>query len=795
MTDAPDIADAVAPPETPALMRPPVGVPTRLDRWLAWGLAALTVAVVWGTQRPVGYVRDEGYYFTAASDYEGWFVELGKDISAHNWAQPFRDEVIRRYWSYNHEHPALDKTLFALSHLVFHRNLHWLDDSTAFRLPAFVIAGLLAWALFWLARPAGRAAGVFAPLLFFAVPRHFFHAHLAAFDLPVVASWMVFLLFYSRSIETGRGAWKAGLFFGLALATKHNALFLPFILLPHWILSERSALWRDGVRGFWRRIPRAWSWMILLGPVVLYLHWPYLWHHPIDGVNEWLSFHFHHVNYSWQYFGTVLREPPFPVLYPLALEALTVPAATLVLLALAVLLLAARMLGAFVGPLRRVVGEATGIEWLVAIGAAVAIGPFMLTTTPIFGGVKHWMAGPALLCVSAAEVVVLLGRALWPARSRLMIPALAALVLLPGAQAVAHFHPYGTSAYNEIAGGGSGGAALGMQRQYWSNNVTAVLPWLNAHAPRGARVFFHEVNSESFHAYQENGWLRRDISYAWSPRDLDDRRLSVSPGISRSGVRNLDGVRYSHARADVHHRRGASDRRVRAAVRVYAALTDAATIACQAPQACSSRPCPEDGRAQGGRATHPGLVPEPDALFDPAACGGGGKSRTGAARRGHAGVRYPGGAGEADAVSRRGGAAGRRRRDPAHRRIDHRLRARGRHAVRDDGRAGREWLGGHRAQPRQDARTSDPRAGRHSHPANRDGARQDRREGRDTAGGWSASHREAHTGHAGHWCDDRPQHGGGQFDPRHDVGSRSGDHPSGVRRRIEGARRACACRG
>jgi hypothetical protein len=129
------------------------------------------------------------------------------------------------------------------------------------------------------------------------------------------------------------------------------------------------------------------------------------------------------------------------------------------------------------------------------------------------------MAGPALLCVPAAELIVLFGRAVWPARAATAALILATLVLIPGAQATAHFHPYGTSAYNEIAGGAAGGAALGMQRQYWSNNVTAVLPWINEHTPRGARVYFHEVNWESYRAYQENGQLRRDIGYARDPRD------------------------------------------------------------------------------------------------------------------------------------------------------------------------------------------------------------------------------------------------------------------------------------
>ena len=60
-----------------------------------------------------------------------------------------------------------------------------------------------------------------------------------------------------------------------------------------------------------------------------------------------------------------------------------------------------------------------------------------------------------------------------------------------------------------------------MQRQFWSNNVTGVLPWINAHAPRGARLYLHEVNGYSFRDYQRNGMLRADLRPAGGPADAD----------------------------------------------------------------------------------------------------------------------------------------------------------------------------------------------------------------------------------------------------------------------------------
>ena len=93
--------------------------------------------------------------------------------------------------------------------------------------------------------------------------------------------------------------------------------------------------------------------------------------------------------------------------------------------------------------------------------------------------------------------------------------------LFPGIWQIAHVHPYGTSAYGELAGDIPGAATLGMQRQYWSNNVTGVLPWLNAHCPPGrARLLPRGQRRELPHV-RGMGMLREDIRYAPWPEQAD----------------------------------------------------------------------------------------------------------------------------------------------------------------------------------------------------------------------------------------------------------------------------------
>src|SRR5205807_5013490 len=371
-----------------------------------------------------------------------------------------------------------------VSHLIFTTWLRVLPDALAWRLPAFAFAGLLSYWLCLLGLSRSRAAGVLAPLLFWCAERTFFYGHLACFDVPICAMWAGVGLAWLR----GTGPRLAATY-GLALAVTHHAWFLPPVLLVHALLLPR-----DQRTAGLRKLP-----WLLLSPAVLFVFWPLLWHDPLRHLRDWIAFHTHHVHYAWWYFGQVLRAPPFPAEYPLVLDAMVLPLPTVALLAAAGISLLAGF-----APRRL---ESQRLLELGLAGAALL--PFLLRTTPIFGGIKHWLAFVALLAPEAAHLLAgaagLASQAGLPRARALGIAAAAAL--LPGLWQIAHVHPYGTSAYGELAGGVPGAASLGMQRQYWSNNVTAVLPWLNEHVPRGGRVHFHEVNHESYRTYQLMGLL------------------------------------------------------------------------------------------------------------------------------------------------------------------------------------------------------------------------------------------------------------------------------------------------
>lgn len=557
--------------------------PSSTDRRIALGLGLLTFVVLWATERPVGFVRDESVYFAAAEQFSRWWTLL-----FHHPASALSDGVITQLFDFNHEHPMLMKSLFGWSHALFHGLLGWVRPAAGFRLPAFAVAALIpallhAWgSVLW-----GRRAGLFAALSFFVVPRHFFHAHLACFDMPVAAMWLLVVYLFWRAQEELRFAPWTGLAFGLALATKHNAFFLPLVLAPFGVaaayrvgnedgrrvlrrMAQAAVLFvayvelllvvngRDALVTSWqllspqtfgvvalvgaltalsfelrRRDPRAFLRLAplvamgLIGPAVFYVHWPWLWYHPVDRLAWYFDFHATHVHYAWTYFNDVLRAPPFPLPYVLVITALTLPVSLLLPMGVGLLRTGLRTVGDLVPALARRVGSGGEVEWLLGVNALFSIVLISLPDVPHFGGVKHWLPSMPFLCLLAgrefdrAASGLSAALRLAPRRASLASVGLGAVVLLPALTLTVHVHPYGTSAYGELAGGIPGAASLGLQRQYWSNNVTGVLPWIDASARPGARVWLHEVNGLSFRDYQRNDMLRADVVPAGGPEDAE----------------------------------------------------------------------------------------------------------------------------------------------------------------------------------------------------------------------------------------------------------------------------------
>jgi 4-amino-4-deoxy-L-arabinose transferase-like glycosyltransferase len=512
------------------------------DHLVGAGFGAVYVAWLLSTARSLGFARDEGFYFRAATEYARWFRLLFDRPR-----QAFEQSAIDSVWQTNSEHPALMKSLFALSWMFFHEKWKIFEDaSTAFRFPGMVMGGIALWLVYiWASRVYTRRAGVFAAFGLALMPRVFYHAHLACFDVGVMTMWTACIYVYWRAEQKGGLGWAvfAGVMYGLTLETKHNAWFLPGVFLVHAFVLHGRRIGRTARTG---RIPVPASLLAMatIGPALFVLLWPWLWNDTLARVQGWFRFHLNHEYYNMEFLHVNYWKAPSPRGYMPVMIAATVPAVTLLLF--------------FVGlgergkiALQRVRGALAHVPFLASqlkiskgdgpkdryetdlllfLGLAVPLALFLLPATPIFGGTKHWFpAYPFLVIFAGRGFDLVCGRMeralaarLPDARMRLYATgAMLAAVVLGPLVVTSHSHPFGLSSYVPLVGGTAGGADLGLNRQFWGFTTQSLADYFDKNAPRGASVFIHDTAWDSWARMLDEHRLRPDLRGVGSISEAD----------------------------------------------------------------------------------------------------------------------------------------------------------------------------------------------------------------------------------------------------------------------------------
>lgn len=534
-----------------------------LDRTVRRRVTALVLALVsassiFATQHDVGIARDEMVYIGYGKSYARWWIDL----------VTFEDGVTSKKritdtfggdapTAGNREHPPLMKTLLGLSRILLADKLELTDPVSASRAAtALMYAAAVVMLFLFGTHVWSYGVGLLAALLLLFLPRGYFHAQLATFDAPVVTMWLATLFAYYKALGSKR--WSIGLciVFGLALATKHNALMLPGVIGVHYAYlcwRKGGQLAADGAglgaRLGWtvRAIVHVQPWVIValaLGPLVLIAVWPWLWFDTVSHIRDWIGFHLDHVHYNFEYLGENFNHPPFPWHVVFVTTLLTVPVVTLV--------------GAVMGSVslvKRAI-EGTSVQadrapgLLMVLSAAVSMGVFLLPSTPIFGAEKHWAPAIPTLCLLTGIAVVqastrcsdLLTQMRWaPPSSASFIrmgvaAALGGMVVTASLGETVTAHPHGLSHYNALAGGAPGGADLGMNRQFWGTSARGVLDFVGQFAPAKGEepvpVYSHDAQP-AWNKYPKLGLL--------------------PPGLPDAG-RETAGIAKSHIALVIHER-------------------------------------------------------------------------------------------------------------------------------------------------------------------------------------------------------------------------------------------------
>lgn len=486
------------------------------------GLLALGYLVgLVATAGTLGFTRDEGFYFTAARAYAEWLELLTRQP-----LQALSRASIDHYWVVNHEHPSLLKLLFALSN----RSLGgaFADVSLSFRFPAMLLSSACVGLVYaWARRYAGRAAALVAALSFAGLPRLFFHAHLACFDVPVAALWLATSYAYVRALTAQSVRWSlaAGVAYGLLLDTKHNSWIFPFVVLAHFMLTRLVARSSAGQVPAPRWPWRTWSALALIGPLLFVLLWPWLWHDTYSRVREYVAFHTGHEYYNMEFLGRTYWKPPMPRAYAWVMTFATVPLVTLAL----GLAGAARLLQ----PEDRA-GERGSAQLFWAVSIAASYAPWLSSATPIFGGTKHWLSAYPFLCLFAGLGFERVMQALVTLAPRWARPVpVAASVLVGPACMTWHAHPFGLSAYTPLVGGAPGAASLGLNRGFWGYTTQSLLPFIERRLPRRGTIYLHDTAPASFAMFQAAGRLRRDAKGSLDIAASDIALYHHEPHMSR----------------------------------------------------------------------------------------------------------------------------------------------------------------------------------------------------------------------------------------------------------------------
>jgi 4-amino-4-deoxy-L-arabinose transferase-like glycosyltransferase len=508
--------------------------------WAIFALLAFTYcAWLLSTARTLGYARDEGFYFQAADAYGDWFELLWKNPS-----QALEQKNIDKYWRVNSEHPALVKSLFALSKLWLGEKLKVFPQlGTSYRFVGMLFASgtvgvIYLWGVrfLWGFGPhLARVGALTAALGFALMPQVFYHAHLDCFDMPVTAMGLFTTYAYFRALETRRWGWAiwTAVLYGLMLNTKHNAWLVPFALVGHY-------LWVHGgdfllsIKDKRPRIPVVLPMMATIGPLVLWASWPWMWHDPVRRFGDYVRFHTQHVYYNMEFLGRTYFEPPFPRAYAWVMTLGTVPAITLALFAFGVLVYAQREIRGRVWPWLRATRsqgfwaavrattiydderttQSTLSFWLMCIGLHYA--PWWFSSTPIFGGPKHWMTAYPYMALFAGYAFVLISQRIANAVAnsgvRALVPAMMGVSVLIGPFVMTvQSHPWGLAAYTPLVGGASGAATLGLNRSFWGYTTGSLETQINEYGKPGAKVFVHDTALQSWNMFVQDGRVRRDL--------------------------------------------------------------------------------------------------------------------------------------------------------------------------------------------------------------------------------------------------------------------------------------------
>lgn len=422
-------------------------------------------------------------YFSYLTSFDPKYLDFQTDVYPPE-RQPslFSSPFKGRPWEY---YPVANTLAAATSELLA-RQLHLLDVYDGFHAVNLLLAALLVPLLFReVARRDGATAALAVVVLLFTAPRVVCDLMANIKDFPLLVFFTAAVLLFFRAFEAGsrRGLLLAAMAVGLALGTKGNALFFPAIPCLLWLLGGTPPAWRER-RG---QLAATGALAALVALATLFALWPYVWHHPAEGLGKhwtYISLRAGYLDRSEVDSGSVVTR-----------EESAAPAIQAVLYTTPPVFLLAALAGALLA-LRQALRTRDRWAILLLVWPLVVFGRYLLPGAINFDGVRHFLELFPPLAILAGRAVAALARQVgrWAGEAgalRRALPAAAtALLLLPGAAATWRSHPFEIAYWNFFTGGFAGARAKNLPQvgDYWGMSYRLGLDWLAKNAEPNAYV-------------------------------------------------------------------------------------------------------------------------------------------------------------------------------------------------------------------------------------------------------------------------------------------------------------------
>lgn len=460
---------------------------------LSVGLAAFLI--IFSTIDDYGYTWDEAdINFPAARRQATFFQKVFSGEACLN------EATVREYFETESDHPSLPRTFMAFGRLLAPS---WIPDRVAFAWPTGLICAVFhSVFIVILSRRTGMIPSLVGSLVLLFHPRWFGHTHFAEYDILIAIAWFFAAISFWKAFEVfnednqvdfwKRSGWLAlstGLF-GLALATKLHAFFLPFPLLG-WALIFR----KKGI------LPWC-SLACLMGPSVYFLTQPYLWWHTWERLAQRFIDYGSKVPIAVFYLGEWYPGTT-PWHYPWLLLWATLPAGFLLL-----------CMGGLVGGVRYLRMEENGShrrkEWFVFVLFNVATIPLLFSFKSAYDGIRFFLPSLPFIAILAAEGYRCCAG--WLQRhTRIpcpiyLCPILAGLVMASQIITCYQLHPCQLAYYSLTIGGIRGAHQLGLESTYWCDAITpGFIEELAQKIPPDARISTHAMDAAPLREFQHAG--------------------------------------------------------------------------------------------------------------------------------------------------------------------------------------------------------------------------------------------------------------------------------------------------